>query len=126
MKKERNLSKVIYVFVVLSLIYTCYVLFSSYSILSAYVSVGQATTQQMIESLISSSFIPFMITVILYALASMNDMFIQQFEKNQEKPVVETTEEKSEVKETKEEPEEIKEEEKVVSEEIQDKTEDNA
>ena len=76
MKKEKNLTKILYVFVVLSLVYTGYTLFSTYSALSTYIAAGTITTAQIIETLISYCFNPVMLTVILYALACMNETLI--------------------------------------------------
>lgn len=74
MKKGKNLSHVLYVFVILSLMYTCYVLFSTYSTFSNYVAMGQADTTQLILALVSYSFTPVILTVILYALANISEM----------------------------------------------------
>ena len=49
MKKEKNLTKILYVFVVLSLVYTGYTLFSTYSALSTYIAAGTITTAQIIK-----------------------------------------------------------------------------
>lgn len=89
MKKERALSKILYVFVVLSLIYTCYMIFKTYDAYSEYVVQGTISNVEVIELVISSMFMPLVMTVILYALASMNDMFIRQFEKSSTNEVTE-------------------------------------
>lgn len=92
MKKEKNLSKILYVFVVLSLVYTGYTLFSTYSALSTYIAAGTIETTQIIETLISYCFNPVMLTVILYALASMNETLIKILAGKEEKIQVDETE----------------------------------
>lgn len=84
MKKEKNLTKILYVFVVLSLVYTGYTLFSTYSALSTYIAAGTITTAQIIETLISYCFNPVMLTVILYALACMNETLIKLLVRKEE------------------------------------------
>lgn len=84
MKKEKNLTKILYVFVVLSLVYTGYTLFSTYSALSTYIAAGTITTAQIIETLISYCFNPVMLTVILYALACMNETLIKLLVRDEE------------------------------------------
>lgn len=114
MKKEKNLTKILYVFVVLSLVYTGYTLFSTYSALSTYIAAGTITTAQIIETLISYCFNPVMLTVILYALACMNETLIKLLVRDEE-----SKEEKKEAPEQK-----VKEDETdtIESKEIVDKT----
>lgn len=114
MKKEKNLTKILYVFVVLSLVYTGYTLFSTYSALSTYIAAGTITTAQIIETLISYCFNPVMLTVILYALACMNETLIKLLVRDEE-----SKEEKKEVPEQKVEEDET---DTIESKEIVDKT----
>lgn len=114
MKKEKNLTKILYVFVVLSLVYTGYTLFSTYSALSTYIAAGTITTAQIIETLISYCFNPVMLTVILYALACMNETLIKLLVRKEE-----AKEEKKEVPEQKVEEDET---DTIESKEIVDKT----
>lgn len=114
MKKEKNLTKILYVFVVLSLVYTGYTLFSTYSALSTYIAAGTITTAQIIETLISYCFNPVMLTVILYALACMNETLIKLLVRKEE-----VKEEKKEVPEQKVEEDET---DTIESKEIVDKT----
>lgn len=114
MKKEKNLTKILYVFVVLSLVYTGYTLFSTYSALSTYIAAGTITTAQIIETLISYCFNPVMLTVILYALACMNETLIKLLVRKEE-----SKEEKKEVPEQKVEEDET---DTIESKEIVDKT----
>lgn len=114
MKKEKNLTKILYVFVVLSLVYTGYTLFSTYSALSTYIAAGTITTAQIIETLISYCFNPVMLTVILYALACMNETLI--------KLLVRDEESKEEKKEAPEQKVEVDETDTIESKEIVDKT----
>lgn len=114
MKKEKNLTKILYVFVVLSLVYTGYTLFSTYSALSTYIAAGTITTAQIIETLISYCFNPVMLTVILYALACMNETLIKLLVRDEE-----SKEEKKEVPEQKVEEDEA---DTIESKEIVDKT----
>ena len=114
MKKEKNLTKILYVFVVLSLVYTGYTLFSTYSALSTYIAAGTITTAQIIETLISYCFNPVMLTVILYALACMNETFIKLLVRKEE-----VKEEKKEAAEQKVEEDET---DTIESKEIVDKT----
>lgn len=114
MKKEKNLMKILYVFVVLSLVYTGYTLFSTYSALSTYIAAGTITTAQIIETLISYCFNPVMLTVILYALACMNETLIKLLVRDEE-----SKEEKKEVPEQKVEEDET---DTIESKEIVDKT----
>lgn len=114
MKKEKNLTKILYVFVVLSLVYTGYTLFSTYSALSTYIAAGTITTAQIIETLISYCFNPVMLTVILYALACMNETLIKSLVRDEE-----SKEEKKEAPEQKVEEDET---DKIESKEIVDKT----
>lgn len=73
MKKSKNLSIVLYVFVILSLIYTCYVLFTSYGAFSSYYG-EQAGVGQMLGYVIGNAYAPLMMTVILYALVEINEI----------------------------------------------------
>lgn len=114
MKKEKNLTKILYVFVVLSLVYTGYTLFSTYSALSTYIAAGTITTAQIIETLISYCFNPVMLTVILYALACMNETLIKLLVRDEE-----SKEEKKEAAEQKVEEDET---DTIESKEIVDKT----
>lgn len=114
MKKEKNLTKILYVFVVLSLVYTGYTLFSTYSALSTYIAAGTITTAQIIETLISYCFNPVMLTVILYALACMNETLIKLLVRDEE-----VKEEKKEAPEQKVEEDET---DMIESKEIVDKT----
>lgn len=114
MKKEKNLTKILYVFVVLSLVYTGYTLFSTCSALSTYIAAGTITTAQIIETLISYCFNPVMLTVILYALACMNETLIKLLVRDEE-----SKEEKKEAPEQKVEEDET---ETIESKEIVDKT----
>ena len=114
MKKEKNLTKILYVFVVLSLVYTGYTLFSTYSALSTYIAAGTITTAQIIETLISYCFNPVMLTVILYALACMNETLIKLLVRDEE-----VKEEKKEAPEQKVEKDET---DTIESKEIVDKT----
>lgn len=114
MKKEKNLTKILYVFVVLSLVYTGYTLFSTYSALSTYIAAGTITTAQIIETLISYCFNPVMLTVILYALACMNETLIKLLVRKEE-----VKEEKKEAVEQKVEEDET---DTIESKEIVDKT----
>ena len=114
MKKEKNLTKILYVFVVLSLVYTGYTLFSTYSALSTYIAAGTITTAQIIETLISYCFNPVMLTVILYALACMNETLIKLLVRKEE-----VKEEKKEAAEQKVEEDET---DTIESKEIVDKT----
>lgn len=114
MKKEKNLTKILYVFVVLSLVYTGYTLFSTYSALSTYIAAGTITTAQIIETLISYCFNPIMLTVILYALACMNETLIKLLLRNEE-----SKEENKEVSDQKVEEDET---DTIESKEIVDKT----
>lgn len=114
MKKEKNLTKILYVFVVLSLVYTGYTLFSTYSALSTYIAAGTITTAQIIETLISYCFNPVMLTVILYALACMNETLIKLLVRDEE-----SKEEKKEAPEQKVEEDET---DMIESKEIVDKT----
>lgn len=114
MKKEKNLTKILYVFVVLSLVYTGYTLFSTYSALSTYIAAGTITTAQVIETLISYCFNPVMLTVILYALACMNETLIKLLVCDEE-----SKEEKKEAPEQKVEEDET---DMIESKEIVDKT----
>lgn len=114
MKKEKNLMKILYVFVVLSLVYTGYTLFSTYSALSTYIAAGTITTAQIIETLISYCFNPVMLTVILYALACMNETLIKLLVRKEE-----VKEEKKEAAEQKVEEDET---DTIESKEIVDKT----
>ena len=114
MKKEKNLTKILYVFVVLSLVYTGYTLFSTYSALSTYIATGTITTAQIIETLISYCFNPVMLTVILYALACMNETLIKLLVRDEE-----SKEEKKEAPEQKVEEDET---DTIESKEIVDKT----
>lgn len=114
MKKEKNLTKILYVFVVLSLVYTGYTLFSTYSALSTYIAAGTITTAQIIETLISYCFNPVMLTVILYALACMNETLIKLLVRKEE-----VKEEKKEAPEQKVEEDET---DMIESKEIVDKT----
>lgn len=114
MKKEKNLTKILYVFVVLSLVYTGYTLFSTYSALSTYIAAGTITTAQIIETLISYCFNPVMLTVILYALACMNETLIKLLVRKEE-----VKEEKKEAPEQKVEKDET---DTIESKEIVDKT----
>ena len=114
MKKEKNLTKILYVFVVLSLVYTGYTLFSTYSALSTYIAAGTITTAQIIETLISYCFNPVMLTVILYALACMNETLIKSLVRDEE-----SKEEKKEAPEQKVEEDET---DMIESKEIVDKT----
>lgn len=114
MKKEKNLTKILYVFVVLSLVYTGYTLFSTYSSLSTYIAAGTITTAQIIETLISYCFNPVMLTVILYALACMNETLIKLLVRDEE-----SKEEKKEAPEQKVEEDET---DTIESKEIVDKT----
>lgn len=114
MKKEKNLTKILYVFVVLSLVYTGYTLFSTYSALSTYIAAGTITTDQIIETLISYCFNPVMLTVILYALACMNETLIKLLVRDEE-----SKEEKKEAPEQKVEEDET---DTIESKEIVDKT----
>lgn len=114
MKKEKNLTKILYVFVVLSLVYTGYTLFSTYSALSTYIAAGTITTAQIIETLISYCFNPVMLTVILYALACMNETLIKLLVRDEE-----SKEEKKEAPEQKVEKDET---DTIESKEIVDKT----
>lgn len=114
MKKEKNLTKILYVFVVLSLVYTGYTLFSTYSALSTYIAAGTITTAQIIETLISYCFNPVMLTVILYALACMNETLIKLLVRDEE-----SKEEKKEAPEQKVEGDET---DTIESKEIVDKT----
>lgn len=114
MKKEKNLTKILYVFVVLSLVYTGYTLFSTYSALSTYITAGTITTAQIIETLISYCFNPVMLTVILYALACMNETLIKLLVRDEE-----SKEEKKEAPEQKVEEDET---DTIESKEIVDKT----
>lgn len=114
MKKEKNLTKILYVFVVLSLVYTGYTLFSTYSALSTYIAAGTITTAQIIETLISYCFNPVMLTVILYALACMNETLIKLLVRDEE-----SKEEKKEASEQKVEEDET---DTIESKEIVDKT----
>ena len=114
MKKEKNLTKILYVFVVLSLVYTGYTLFSTYSALSTYIDAGTITTAQIIETLISYCFNPVMLTVILYALACMNETLIKLLVRKEE-----VKEEKKEAQEQKVEEDET---DMIESKEIVDKT----
>lgn len=114
MKKEKNLTKILYVFVVLSLVYTGYTLFSTYSALSTYIAAGTITTAQIIETLISYCFNPVMLTVILYALACMNETLIKLLVRDEE-----SKEEKKEAPEQKVEEDET---DAIESKEIVDKT----
>lgn len=114
MKKEKNLTKILYVFVVLSLVYTGYTLFSTYSALSTYIATGTITTAQIIETLISYCFNPVMLTVILYALACMNETLIKLLVREEE-----VKEEKKEAQEQKVEEDET---DTIESKEIVDKT----
>lgn len=114
MKKEKNLTKILYVFVVLSLVYTGYTLFSTYSALSTYIAAGTITTAQIIETLISYCFNPVMLTVILYALACMNETLIKLLVRDEE-----SKEEKKEALEQKVEEDET---DTIESKEIVDKT----
>ena len=113
MKKEKNLTKILYVFVVLSLVYTGYTLFSTYSALSTYIAAGTITTAQIIETLISYCFNSVMLTVILYALACMNETLIKLLVRDEESK-----------EEKKEAPEKVEEDETdtIESKEIVDKT----
>lgn len=114
MKKEKNLTKILYVFVVLSLVYTGYTLFSTYSALSTYIAAGTITTAQIIETLISYCFNPVMLTVILYAFACMNETLIKLLVRDEE-----SKEEKKEAPEQKVEEDET---DTIESKEIVDKT----
>ena len=114
MKKEKNLTKILYVFVVLSLVYTGYTLSSTYSALSTYIAAGTITTAQIIETLISYCFNPVMLTVILYALACMNETLIKLLVRDEE-----SKEEKKEAPEQKVEEDET---DTIESKEIVDKT----
>ena len=116
MKNAKNLSKILYVFVILSLVYTGYTLFSTYSAISSYVSAGSITTGQVVETLISYCFTPAILTVILYALANMNEILIQFLDK-QEKSIEDNQNDL--------EPEEDIKEETIESEEIIDKTKED-
>lgn len=107
MKKAKNLSVVLYVFVVLSLIYTCYVIFASYSQLSAYVTAGTATMMDVLLSLVSYAFTPLILTVILYALATMNDMFIQTLFKQESNEALKSEENNEDASVQKEQTESI-------------------
>lgn len=117
MKKEKNLSKILYVFVVLSLVYTGYTLFSTYSALSTYIAAGTITTVQIIETLISYCFNPVILTVILYALANMNETLVKILMKREET--------KEQNKETPKQDVEEKETEMIESKEIVDKTDED-
>lgn len=114
MKKEKNLTKILYAFVVLSLVYTGYTLFSTYSALSTYIAAGTITTAQIIETLISYCFNPVMLTVILYSLACMNETLIKLLLRNEE-----SKEENKEVSDQKVEEDET---DTIESKEIVDKT----
>ena len=98
MKKNKNLTKVLYAFVVLSLMYTCYTLFDTYSSISAYYGDAITTTDKLLY-VISNVFIPLMMTVVLYALAVMNETFGKLLPQDEVKVVV--TEEKQAVVEEK-------------------------
>ena len=90
MKKNKNLTIVLYVFVVLALMYTCFTIFQSYSAVVSYYG-SSATKSEVILYVISNAFMPFMMTVVLYALACMNETLFTLLPK--EEPV-----EKKEVK----------------------------
>lgn len=78
MKKSKNLSIVLYVFIVFSLMYTCYVLFTSYSAFTAYYGTGGNLTD-VLSYVIGNAYAPLMMTVILYALEEMNEIIRKNF-----------------------------------------------
>lgn len=71
--KNKRLSQVLYVFSVVALVYMGYTLFYSYDSITAYYAVysSQAPVTEIFTSLISSSFTPFCMALIFYALGTI-------------------------------------------------------
>ncbi len=84
MKKSKNLSIILYVFVFLSLTYTCYVLFTSYSAFSSYYG-DKAGVGEMLGYVIGNVYAPLIMTVILYALVEINEIIRIHFIKEEKK-----------------------------------------
>lgn len=71
--KNKRLSQVLYVFSVVALVYMGYTLFYSYDSITTYYAVysSQAPVTEIFTSLISSSFTPFCMALIFYALGTI-------------------------------------------------------
>lgn len=76
MKKSKNLMIVLYVFCLLSIAYTCYMIFMAYSTFSAYyASTPNAGFQDMFQFILGNSYVPMVSTVILYGMAKFVEIF---------------------------------------------------
>lgn len=89
MKKCKNLSIVLYGFAILSLVYTCYILFNSYSSFTSYYATSNYEFSALFQYVAASGFQPLMTTVILYALARFAEIVMELFPH----PAVETIQE---------------------------------
>ncbi|HIW18321.1 MAG TPA: hypothetical protein H9886_04220 [Candidatus Faecalicoccus intestinipullorum] len=71
--KNKRLSQVLYVFSVVALVYMGYTLFYSYDSITTYYAAysSQAPVTEIFTSLISSSFTPFCMALIFYALGTI-------------------------------------------------------
>ncbi|MDO4466687.1 MAG: hypothetical protein Q4C49_06730 [Bacillota bacterium] len=77
MKNKSVLTITLYVFTLLSLVYLAFTLFSSYEQIVQYSSSYSLSVGTIVLTLISSCYIPLVLTVILYALAGISDYAYQ-------------------------------------------------
>lgn len=81
MKKEKNLRVFLYVVLVLSLIYSCFVIFQAYGTWSAYYQGIAYSAIDLLTYIISTSYIPICFTVVFYVMIVALDIWCNAIER---------------------------------------------